>query len=205
PHPHRRLRSFAAAMVPGAPRIRGERVECLELHLAPSAAYALLGVPPRELDGTITGLDDLWGRPMRRLRDQLHHAATWPQRHALMDEFLISRATRKAPTMAPHIAAAWERIITRRGRIGVGELAAYCGCSRKKLWAGFTAQVGITPKRAAMLVRFDHAAQSLAAGDSPAEVAVTCGYVDQPHLHRDVLAFAGCTPGALAAATTSAN
>ncbi|MFF2307335.1 helix-turn-helix transcriptional regulator [Streptomyces sp. NPDC058128] len=100
--------------------------------------------------------------------------------------------------MSPEVAAAWQTIVARRGRIRIADLAASCGCSHKLLRSRFTAQIGLTPKRAAMLVRFDHAARALRAGHSPSNVALACGYSDQPHLHRDVLALAGCTPGALA-------
>jgi Helix-turn-helix domain len=64
----------------------------------------------------------------------------------------------------------------------------------------FRSQVGLTPKRAAQLVRFDHAAHLLAAGHSAARVAAETGYADQSHLHRDVMAFAGVTPIAVAVA-----
>jgi AraC-like DNA-binding protein len=78
-------------------------------------------------------------------------------------------------------------------------LAAQTGWSRKRLWSRFRSQIGLTPKRAAQLVRFDHAAHRLAAGHSPALVAAESGYVDQSRLHRDVVAFAGLTPAAVAA------
>ncbi|MEU9098607.1 helix-turn-helix domain-containing protein [Streptomyces sp. NPDC048361] len=193
----RPLTSFAASLVPGASRIRGERVECVELHLSPPAAYALLGVAPLELASSVTGLDELWGRHERYLREQLADVSSWRERLPLMDEFLRRRAAR-APSMAPEVAAAWGHIVASRGRVRVEDLAASCGWSRKRLWSRFTAQVGLTPKRAAMLVRFDLAARALYAGESVSDVALACGYVDQSHLHRDVLAFAGCTPGALA-------
>src|SRR5215472_1807227 len=61
-------------------------------------------------------------------------------------------------------------------------------------------QLGLTPKRAAQLIRFDHAAHRLAAGHRAALVAAESGYADQSHLHRDVVAFAGVTPGAVAVA-----
>jgi AraC-like DNA-binding protein len=48
------------------------------------------------------------------------------------------------------------------------------------------------------LVRFDRAAHRLAAGESSACVAVESGYADQSHLHRDVKAFTGSTPAAVA-------
>ncbi|HEY7486164.1 MAG TPA: helix-turn-helix domain-containing protein [Streptosporangiaceae bacterium] len=79
-------------------------------------------------------------------------------------------------------------------------LADEVGWSRKRLWARFRAQLGITPKRAARLVRFDHAAHLLAAGHAAASVATQSGYVDQAHLHREVKTFAGLTPTAVAVA-----
>ncbi|MGI5340231.1 helix-turn-helix domain-containing protein [Streptomyces sp. CA-181903] len=193
------VRSFVAALASGPARVGGAHVECVEMRLSPPAAYALLGgVFARGPDGPVTGLDEVWGREGERLRERLPEAASWEERLALVDGFLIRRAAR-APSMTPEVAAAWEHIVARRGRVRVGELAASCGWSRKRLWSRFTAQIGLTPKRAAMLVRFDHAARALRAGRGAADTALACGYVDQPHLHRDVLAFAGCTPGALAA------
>src|SRR3546814_15621905 len=82
------------------------------------------------------------------------------------------------------------------GSIRVDGRAAEIGWSRKRLWSRFRSQIGLTPKRAAQLVRFDHAAHRLAAGHSPADVAAEGGYADQSHLHRDVVAFAGTTPSA---------
>ncbi|WP_037638025.1 helix-turn-helix transcriptional regulator [Streptomyces flavochromogenes] len=201
---HQPMRSLVASLSPGPARIRGERVECVEVRLSPRAAHALLGVSPRELDGSVTALEDVWGRHERRLREQLTDATTWQERLALMDAFLTRRAA-GAPSMSPEVAAAWETIVARRGRIRVGDLAASCGWSRKRLWSRFSAQIGLTPKRAAMLVRFDHAARALRAGESAGNVALACGYADQPHLHRDVLALAGCTPGALAGGATSTD
>jgi AraC-like DNA-binding protein len=84
--------------------------------------------------------------------------------------------------------------------VRVDGLADEVGWSRKRLWSRFRAQLGITPKRAAQLVRFDHAAHLLAAGHALAGVAGESGYAGQSHLHREVKAFAGLTPAAVAAA-----
>ncbi|THA86250.1 helix-turn-helix transcriptional regulator [Streptomyces sp. A0592] len=199
---HRPLRGLVASLSPRPARVRGEGVECVEVALSPRAAYALLGVSPLELDGSITGLDDLWGRHARLLREQLADTASWRERLDLTDGFLRRRAA-GAPPMAAEVCAAWDTIVAGRGRVRVGDLAAPCGWSRKRLWARFSAQVGVTPKRAAMLVRFDHAARALLAGERPGDVAAACGYADQPHLHRDIQALAGCTPAALAGMNAS--
>jgi AraC-like DNA-binding protein len=82
--------------------------------------------------------------------------------------------------------------------VRVGALAAEIGWSGKRLWERFGSQIGLPPKRAARLVRFDHAVHRLAAGESAARVAADSGYADQSHLHRDVLAFTGATPATVA-------
>ncbi|MDT0387642.1 helix-turn-helix domain-containing protein [Streptomyces dubilierae] len=156
----RALRGFVAALSPGPARIRGERVECVEIRLSPRAAYAWLGVSPRELDGCVAPLEDPWGRDERLLRERLAATPVWDRRLALVDGFLAERAAR-APEMAPEVAAAWDTIVARRGNVRVAEPAASCGWSRKRLWSRFSARTGLTPKRAAMPVRFDRAARAL--------------------------------------------
>ena len=64
------------------------------------------------------------------------------------------------------------------------------------MWLRFHDQIGLPPKSAAKLVRFDHAAHRLIAGQE-ARVAADGGYSDQSHLHRDIMAFSGVTPGTL--------
>ncbi|MFB6933829.1 helix-turn-helix transcriptional regulator [Streptomyces chartreusis] len=204
PGGHRPMTNLVASMTPGPARIRGERVECVEVRLSPRAAYTVLGVAPHELHGSVKSLEDLWGPRALRLVERLSDTGGWTERLALTDAFLTERAV-VAPAMSPEVAGVWETIVARRGSVRITDLAASCGWSRKRLWSRFDAQIGLTPKRAAMLVRFDHAARALTSGESIGDVALACGYADQSHLHRDVLALAGFTPGALAAMDTSAG
>ena len=97
----------------------------------------------------------------------------------------------------PEVARVWDRMVAGRGMVRVDDLAAEVGWSRKRLWSRFQAQTGLPPKRAANLVRFDHAVHRLVAGDAAARVAAECGYADQSHLHREVVAFSGVTPSAV--------
>lgn len=182
-----------AGFMHGAIRVRGESLEGVQLDLSPVVAYAVLGASPAELDSTVLALDDLWGRDATRIREQLSNARSWPDRFALM-EALLARRRETGPAVAPQVARAWERIIGSRGRIRIDELADEVGWSRKRLWSRFRAQIGLSPKRAARLIRFDHAAHRLATGEAAATIAAESGYVDQSHLHRDVLAFTGATP-----------
>jgi AraC-like DNA-binding protein len=181
----------------GAVRVRGENVECVQVRLSPVIARAVLGCSPADLDGTVVSLSDLWGREMSRIREQLGDASSWQERFALTDA-LLARRLDAGPPVAPEVAWAWHRIVSSRGRTRVDGLAAEIGWSRKRLWSRFRSQLGLPPKSAVKLVRFDHAAHRLVAGDGAAHVAADAGYADQSHLHRDVMTFTGSTPTALA-------
>jgi AraC-like DNA-binding protein len=95
------------------------------------------------------------------------------------------------------VAWAWRGIVADHGRVRIEHLAAELGWSRKRLWTRFRSQLGLPPKSAARLVRFDHAVHALVAGHEPAAVAADGGYADQSHLHRDVVAYTGVTPMAV--------
>jgi AraC-like DNA-binding protein len=180
-----------------AVRVRGENFEAVQVRLSPVVARALLGVSPADLDGAVAALDDLWGRPAARIREQLSDASSWEERFALIDALLARRRQAGSP-VDPEVAWAWNRIVVGRGQVRVDMLAAEVGWSRKRLWSRFHSQIGLPPKRAAKLVRFDHAAHRLAAGEDAARVAAGGGYADQSHLHRDVVAFTSATPATVA-------
>ncbi|RDI66378.1 helix-turn-helix domain-containing protein [Nocardia pseudobrasiliensis] len=192
------LTGFVAGLPIKATRIRGERAECVEVRLSPLRARALLGVAPTDLGSAVLGLEDLWGSPVSSLRERLAEAASWECRFDLTKTFLAQRESPSA-SPDPEVIETWNRIIVSRGQGRVAALAESCGWSRKRLWARFEAQTGLTPKRFAMLVRFRSAVDGLLAGRPAAEVAAACGYTDQAHLCRDVAIFTERPPGALTA------
>ena len=197
--PAHRMRSttLAAGLGFAAFRVRADGVACVQLRLSPLAAHAALGVPLAELGGGLVPLDDLWGGGAARLRDRLHHTRTWPERFALLHTELAGRR-HAGRAVDPEVAFVWRRIMASRGRARIADLAAGTGWSRQRLSSRFAAQLGLSPKRAAMLVRFDHAVHRLARGHAPARVAADTGYTDQSHLHHDIRAFTGTTPAVAA-------
>ncbi|MET7704356.1 helix-turn-helix domain-containing protein [Streptomyces sp. NPDC005485] len=176
----------------------GRDIECLQVRLSPVIAHAVLGASS-ELGAMVVSLEDLWGRDAARIHEQLCAAGSWEDRFAIA-EAALARRHEAGRAVDPEVAFVWRQTVTNRGAVRIERLADEAGWSRKRLWSRFRSQVGINPKRAAQLVRFDHAAHRLAAGHSPALVAAEIGYADQSHLHRDVRAFAGVTPTAVAGA-----
>jgi AraC-like DNA-binding protein len=177
----------------GLRALRAESFECLQVRLSPVVAQAVLGAAVADMDGVVAPLDDLLGREAARISERLGDLPSWEDRFALTDAWLARRcAAPSQPT--PEVAWAWREIVAGRGTTRIEHLAAELGWSRKRLWSRFHSQIGLPPKRAAKLVRFDHAVHSLVAGQDAAGVAADSGYTDQSHLHRDVVAFTGLTP-----------
>lgn len=190
--------SVVVGLAPAGVRARGRGIECVQVRLSPVVAHAVLGATA-ELGGTVVALDDLWGRHAVRLQEQLRAAESWDERFALIEAALVRRFE-TGWAVDPQVAFAWEHMTMTYGRVRVERLAAEAGWSRSRLWSRFRAQIGLSPKRAAQLVRFDDAVHRLAAGHRATEVAAESGYADQSHLHRDVMAFTGTTPTAVATA-----
>ncbi|MBR7672495.1 helix-turn-helix domain-containing protein [Streptomyces daliensis] len=192
----------------GGVRAWGADIECVQVRLSPVLAGAVLGVPPAELAGSGSGsrsgsgsggmvsLDDLWGREASRIRERLSELPSWEDRFAFALALLARRGEARSQ-VDPEVAWAWRRIVASGGLVRVERLAAELGWSRKRLWSRFHSHIGMPPKRAARLVRFDRAVHRMLAGDGAARVAADGGYCDQSHLHRDVVEFTGATPTAV--------
>jgi AraC-like DNA-binding protein len=173
--------------------VRADAFECLQVRLSPVVAHAVLGGAVAELDDHVVDLGDLLGRESARLSARLGELGSWADRFASVDGWLARRCA-DAARVEPELAWAWHQIVAGRGMVRVERLATELGWSRKRLWSRFQSQLGLPPKRAAKLVRFDHAVHGLVAGQPAAGVAADGGYTDQSHLHRDIVAFTGLTP-----------
>jgi len=190
--------SVVMGLLPGDVRASGWRGECLQIRLSPVVA-TIVGAAPADIAGAVVPLSDLWGPEAVRFEERLRAAPSWDDRFRVATDALGSRLDRHRG-VDEQVAHAWGLIIGAGGLARVDRLAHAVSWSRKRLWAQFRAQLGITPKQAAQLVRFDRAAHLLAAGHGPAAAAAEGGYADQSHLHREVKAFTGATPTAVARA-----
>ena len=190
--------SVVIGLTPGDLRAGGCVGECLQIRLEPDVAAAVLDTSP-DLSGTMAPLADVWGRDAGRFEDRLRAAASWDERFTIAADVVRQRLRARTP-VEPELAHTWRRTLTSRGLVQVDSLAGEVGWDRKRLWSRFRSRLGISPKRAIRLVRFDHAAHLLAGGHTAASVAARCGYVDQSHLHREVKAFTGLTPSVVAVA-----
>ena len=167
----------------------------VEVGMAPLGAYRLLGRPVDELGDAVVDLQDVVGTSGRRLVEAIRDEPTWRGRFAVLDRFLMNAAER-GPEPSAEVAWAWRRIVDSRGATAIGPVAEEVGWSHKRLIARFARQVGLTPKKAARLVRFEHLLAHITTDrTTPWPVAAAeAGYADQAHMIRDFRAFTGVTP-----------
>ena len=189
-----RFGSFAGGLYARPVRVRHEgSSRGVQFDLEPPAARALLGVPGGELGHRTVGLEDLLGAEAARLAERLHDAPGAAARFAILDAELLRRVAGAAPPARPDAERAWRLLRATGGRIRVDALAERIGCSRRHLVNAFAQEVGVPPKVAARLIRFEAARARL--GSVPlGRLAAEHGYADQAHLAREFAALAGAPP-----------
>lgn len=191
-----RFGSFAGGVYARPVRVRHEgSSRGVQFDLEPPAMRALLGVPAGELGHRTVALEELMGPDAARLAERLHAAPGAQARFAILDEVLLRLAARAPAPARPDLQRAWALLRASTGSIRVEALARALGCSRRHLANRFAEDVGVSPKVAARLIRFEAARARL--GSVPlARLAAELGYADQAHLAREFRALGGAPPTA---------
>jgi AraC-like DNA-binding protein len=169
----------------------------MSINVTPLGARALFGLPAGPLASNVVHLDEVLGSAATELADRLAMAATWDGRFDIIDEVLLRAVSLDdPPEPPPEVVRAWRRLVATGGGVEIAELAADVGWSRRHLSERFRAEVGLAPKVAARVLRFERARNLLSLPTRPslAAVAVACGYYDQAHFNREFAAMTGWTP-----------
>lgn len=141
----------------------------ISVELSPLGARALFGVPASTLASHVVNLGDLLGVSAAvELAERLRTAASWPERFAVLDRLLAGRVGEAAP-IVPEVVRAWSLLVASGGRVAVGALADDVGWSRRHLSARFAGELGVAPKEAARVLRFERTCRLLDNGFGLAE------------------------------------
>jgi AraC-like DNA-binding protein len=179
----------------------------IQLALKPPGVRALLGLPAGQLADLDVPAEAVLGGVCAELRERVRGASGWPERFAVLDEILLRQllAGRDAAVaVAPEVLWSWRQLLQAGGAVRVADLAAGTGWSGRHLASRFRAEIGLTPKAAARVIRFDRARRRLIehagtgayqdGGYQLAGLAADMGYFDQAHLAREFRALAGVPP-----------
>ena len=175
------------------------------LRFRPEVASRVLGLPAYELTDRDLPLSELWRQAIvDDTSDRLRNEHQLAGRVAIAQSLVVSRldAIRGRDPLVDHAVS-----LLTSGRSGrIEEVARHLGISERQLHRRFVASVGYSPKTFQRIVRFQKLL-ALADGDARAQlgdVSLAAGYADQAHMTREVVEFAGVTPGALLGTVASA-
>ncbi len=174
----------------------------IQLALSPLGARALLNLPAGEIAQIDVHGEAILGGLAAQVHAELRELGTWPDRFALLERVLRERlaAAGEVAGVSDEVRFAWRRLLATGGTTSVADLAAETGWSDRHLRARFRAEVGLGPKEAARVIRFDRARRILQRRSwtgqplALADLAAAGGYFDQAHLDRDFRQLAGCPP-----------
>lgn len=192
----------------------GER-RFMVVRFTPLGAHLFFQLPMDSLTDRAVLLEQVDPRIASLVSDHVMAARGWAERFDAMERLIGSRVARFA--VPSYVERVWDRLVRTRGQAPVGSLAADAGCSHRHLIKQFRTCTGLSPKKAAMLLRFDHSIDAVTQNrpaDSPrkpylvgsapsgadalrarwAHIAAECGYFDQSHFIHEFKAFAGVAP-----------
>lgn len=172
-------------------------VGILGVRFEPGGARPFLRPSMHEIAGDGHAAQDVLGGEAAELPERLAEDPDDRARVARVCAFLLGRFGHGGQE-DPIVSAAVRRIVASRGLAPVDDLSRGLRVSRRHLERRFRADVGLSPKVLARVVRLQQVFRFLQGEPDAAwvGVAVACGFYDQSHLTREFHAFAGAPPSA---------
>ncbi len=152
-------------------------------HICIHAAYRFSAERLREKTSRLT--DALGSSNPARRKIAQHEAASGLR-------FAIRESDYEAP--ADWLQETHSTIRRHNKTITIGKLAAWAGVHRASLSKRFKQAYGLSPEQYKMIVKLEHAADLIMAGETLAMAAMTAGFADQPHFNRVWRHYLGSTP-----------
>lgn len=189
-----RFGSFVAGFSSGYARTRFvDDQECVQVYLHPLGVGRVLGLPGKEIANNVIELTDVAAPGFGGLLgERLSAESSWEERFRIVELVIRAQLERHRPPPG-WVSWMWGQIRARGGQVRIGDLVRECGWSHRHVNSVFSEHVGLSPKAAADVVRFERAAADM--GSMPAaDVAAKHGYADQSHMNRSFARHAAETP-----------
>jgi AraC-like DNA-binding protein len=179
-----------------------ERVFGIQFH--PGGAFPFFRVPSAEMENRSIDLEDVWPRTANELRERLLSSQTIEGMFDAAERHLFAQLVRPLE-LHRGVAFALGHFChcPQVGKIGL--VLRETGLSERRFIELFHQQVGLTPKAFCRVRRFQRALQSVHGAREVdwAQIALDCGYYDQPHFIHDFREFSGLTPTQYVARATA--
>jgi AraC-like DNA-binding protein len=198
---HAHLQTFSGAVVSGTYSAAFvidamQHAAMMGVHFKPGGAFAVLGIPLTELTDSHVDAAALGGdAAARELRERLCTARTHRARFRYLERVFIERL-RPNRGRHPVVPFALESFGPDGFGASVRDVARRSGLSHRRFLTLFKSEVGLPPKEFCRILRFQHvhAVAQRTGRINWTEIAIRCGFYDQPHLTNEFRRLSGLTP-----------
>jgi AraC-like DNA-binding protein len=163
----------------------------------PYGACNFFNFPLLEIENQNISLDNIFGREISKINEQLYDAQALNEKIAIIENFLLAKLSGSFNRDSLFIKTGIELIDQNKGLISAVMLSEKLCVTSKTLERKFSSLVGKTPKQFMKIVRFQNILNTFSTERNPIlnEIAYNNGYFDQAHFIKDFKSFSGLTPG----------
>ncbi|GAB2545579.1 helix-turn-helix domain-containing protein [Brachybacterium huguangmaarense] len=175
----------------------------IHIALTPAGVRTLLRLPAAELAHCMVELGDCLPE-LEAIRSRLEETPSWRARFGVVQDVLerCAASRHRHAESDPFVGYCWAILMRSAGTATVASLAATTGVSRRTIATRFRRELGVGPKEAARIIRYDNSVSlwrdMLTSGQegprNVAHLAAVCGYSDHAHLTREWKALGGQVP-----------
>ena len=201
-------RHFVGAVVQGphdrfSVRGMGGPSSVMGVHFKAGGSAAFFGGAFADLRNRTMLLEDIWGATAVELRQQLQEAKSAREKIRMLERHMLGRLG-DVPARDSMVQFALDAFGARPSAASVAEVQLACGCTPAQFTRRFEAEVGLTPKRYARVLRFNALLPAIVRHGPRnwAALASASGYFDQAHLINEFKRISGVTPTAYAPVST---
>lgn len=168
----------------------------IAVHFRPGRLRYFTDAPFSELQDHITPAEDLWGRRVATITEQLALAGNFAERTRLLSDFFSQLLRERSENRLDRLLDMLYLSPSTR----IADLAEQSDLSLRHFERVFTQTYGVTPKYFARVARMQQVARKLALepGASTLESALDAGFFDQSHFIHELHKLVGLTPTELA-------
>jgi len=174
-------------------------IESFGIFFEPFGLWQLFGIPTGELVNQGFAAEDVLGKPIRDLWEQLAEIRSFQHRVDTVEQFLSAMLVRVSDRTRLMDSAHY--LIYGQPTNRVSEIARATGLSVRQYERRFIADIGVSPKLYARIIRYQGALDRKLRRPERSwlSIAHEAGYYDQTHMIKDFELLTGASPERLLA------
>ena len=173
-------------------------IDIIGVKFKPLGITRVTGINMQHVANSIIPAEDVWGRELELLCDEMQSAGSLLGMIAVLEKFLIDKYMHTSLHYRVESAQNAIALLTKTdGSMSVKDLQEQTNTTRKTLERAFLHYLGLKPKLFARIIRFNVAKEIIDQGvltQSLTSLAHQCGYYDSSHFTAEFRRFAGLSP-----------